>query len=107
MMNVFKKRIKKMMGWCPNTTKNGAGSFIITSKHEAYNQSGGEKAGRPGGEKNRNNISRIKRMGLLFVSIGSLLTILSNRFFPYGKIGWLVFYIGIILFIIGLMLYIK
>jgi len=107
MMNVFTKRIKKLMGWCPNTANTDAGSWISTSKLEAYNQSGGEKAGRSGGEKNRNTISRMKGMGLLFVSIGSLLTVLSNRFLSNGETGWLVFYIGIILFIIGLVIYIK
>jgi hypothetical protein len=107
MMNVVTKRIRKLMGWCPNATNTDAGSWISPSKLAAYNHSGGDKAGRSGGEKNRNNISRMKRIGLLFASIGSLLATLSNRFLPNGEAGWLVFYIGIILFVIGLIIYIK
>jgi len=98
-MNVFTKSIRKIMGWCPNAKALETGSQTVPANFEAYDRSGGEKAG--------NNLSRMKRIGLLLVSIGTLLTVLSNRFLPNGEAGWIIFYIGILLFAIGFILYIK
>ncbi len=98
-MNREAKYIKKLMGWCPNAKALEIGSQITPANFEIHDKSGGEKAG--------NNLSRMKRIGLLLVSMGALLTVLSNRFLPNGEAGWIIFYIGIILFAIGFILYIK
>ena len=98
-MNVFTKNIKRLMGWCPNAKALETGSQTIPANFEAYDKSEGEKAG--------NNLSRMKRIGLLLVSMAALLTVLSNRFLPNGEAGWIIFYIGILLFAIGFILYIK
>ncbi|MDW5548904.1 DUF1673 family protein [Methanosarcina sp.] len=98
-MNVFTKSIRKIMGWCPNAKALETRSQTVPANFEAYDKSGGEKAG--------NNLSRMKKIGLLLVSIGALLTVLSNRVLPNGEAGWIIFYIGILLFAIGFILYIK
>jgi hypothetical protein len=98
-MNIFTKSIRKIMGWCPNAKALETRSQTVPANFEAYDKSGGEKAG--------NNLSRMKKIGLLLVSIGALLTVLSNRFLPNGEAGWIIFYTGILLFAIGFILYIK
>ena len=98
-MNIFTKSIRKIMGWCPNAKALETRSQTVPANFEAYDKSGGEKAG--------NNLSRMKKIGLLLVSMGALLTVLSNRFLPNGEAGWIIFYIGILLFAIGFILYIK
>ena len=74
-------------------------SLISTSKPEVFDQ---------------NNISRKKRISLLLIGIGAFIMALLNNMdfggitssFKVG-VGWLLFYIGIILFVIGLTIYIK
>lgn len=41
-------QIKKLMGWCPNAKAHKAESRISPANFEAYDRSGGEKAGNPG-----------------------------------------------------------
>lgn len=80
-------------------TMNDDRSLISTSKPEVFDQ---------------NNISRKKRISLLLIGIGAFIMALSNNMdfggitspFKVG-VGWLLFYIGIILFVIGLTICIK
>jgi hypothetical protein len=80
-------------------TMNDDRSLISTSKPEVFDQ---------------NNISRKKRISLLLIGIGAFIMALLNNMdfggitspFKVG-VGWLLFYIGIILFVIGLTIYIK
>lgn len=98
--------IKKLMGWCPNAKMLETGSQVIPATFEVYDRSGGEKPG--------NNLSRMKRIGLLLVSIGALISTLSNFLASSSNTsplkvgaGWLLFFIGILLFVTGFILYVK
>ncbi|HNW38459.1 MAG TPA: DUF1673 family protein [Methanosarcina vacuolata] len=104
-MNVFTKSIRKIMGWCPNAKALETGSQNIPANFEVYDRSG---------EKPGNNLSRMKRIGLLLVSIGALISTLSNFLASSSNTsplkvgaGWLLFFIGILLFAIGFVLYVK
>ena len=98
-MNVFIKSIRRLMGWCPNAKALETGSQVIPANIEVYDRSGGEKPG--------NNLSRMKKIGLLLVSIGALISMLSftldlkDNLLPL-KVG-----VGALLFLIGAAFYIK
>lgn len=98
-MNVFTKSIKKLMGWCPNAKASEAGSQIIPANFEVYDRSGGEKAG--------NNLSRMKRIGLLLTSLGSLVSVSSLALDLKDNVSSIMVGIGTVLFLIGVVLYIK
>ncbi|HEY3363050.1 MAG TPA: DUF1673 family protein [Methanosarcina sp.] len=98
-MNVFTKSIKRLMGWCPNAKTSEAGTQIIPTNFEVYDKSGGEKAG--------NNLSRMKKIGLLLVSVGSLVSVSSLALDFKDNVSSLMVGIGTVLFLIGVVLYIK
>lgn len=98
-MNEFTKSIKRLMGWCPNAKASDAGSQIIPVNFEVYDRSGGEKAG--------NNLSHMKRMGLLLTSVGSLVAVSSLALDLKDNVSSIMVGIGTVLFLIGVVLYIK
>jgi hypothetical protein len=98
-MNEFTKSIKRLMGWCPNAKTLETESRINPITFEAHDQSGGEKAG--------NNLSRMKRMGLLLTSVGSLVAVSSLALDLKDNVSSIMVGIGTILFLIGVVLYIK
>lgn len=98
-MNVFTKSIRKIMGWCPNAKALETGSQNIPANFEVYDRSGGEKAG--------NNLNRMKRIGLLLTSLGSLVLVSSLALDLKDNVSSIMVGIGIILFLIGVIFYIK
>lgn len=98
-MNVFIKSIRRLMGWCPNAKALETGSQNIPANFEVYDRSGGEKAG--------NNLSRMKRIGLLLTSLGSLVSVSSLVLDLKDNVSSIMVGIGIVLFLIGVILYIK
>ena len=96
--------IKKLMGWCPNAKTLETGFRISPANFEVYAQSGGEKGDRSGEEKTRSNFSHMKRIGLLFTSIGSLVAVSSLALNLKGNISSLMVGIGTVLFLIGVYL---
>ncbi|HWQ47773.1 MAG TPA: DUF1673 family protein [Methanosarcina sp.] len=98
-MNVFTKSIRKIMGWCPNAKALETGSQNIPANFEVYDRSGGEKAG--------NNLSRMKRIGLLLTSLGSLVSVSSLALDLKDNVSSIMVGIGTVLFLIGVALYIK
>ncbi len=87
------------MGWCPNVKALETGSQNIPANFEVYDRSGGEKAG--------NNLSRMKRTGLLLTSLGSLVSVSSLALDLKDNVSLIMVGIGIVLFLIGVVLYIK
>jgi hypothetical protein len=98
-MDVFTKSIKKLMGWCPNAKTLETRYQVSPDNFEEYDRSGGEKAG--------NNLSRMKRIGLLLTSIGSLVSVSSLALDLKDNVSSLMAGIGTVLFLIGALLYIK
>ena len=98
-MNVFTKSMRKIMGWCPNAKALETGSQTVPANFEAYDKSGGEKAG--------NNLSRMKKIGLLLTSLGSLVSVSSLALDLKDKVSSIMVGIGTVLFLIGIVLYIK
>ncbi|WP_292376696.1 MULTISPECIES: DUF1673 family protein [unclassified Methanosarcina] len=98
-MNVFTKSIKRLIGWCPNAKALEIGSQITPANFEIYDKSGGEKAG--------NNLSRMKRIGLLLASVGALISMLSLTLDLKDNLLSLTVGVGTLLFLIGATLYIK
>jgi hypothetical protein len=94
-MNVFTKSIRKIMGWCPNAKALETGSQNIPANFEIHDRSGGEKAG--------NNLSRMKRIGLLLVSLGALISTLSNFLDLSSNTSPLKEGAGKLLFLIGIL----
>ena len=74
---------------------------------EAYNRSEEGKTDRDGGEKARSGLSRMKRMGLLLTSTGSLVAVSSLALDLKDNVSSLMVGIGTVLFLIGALLYIK
>ncbi|MCC4767969.1 DUF1673 family protein [Methanosarcina sp. DH1] len=97
-MNVFTKSIRKIMGWCPNAKALETGSQNIPANFEVYDRSG---------EKPGNNLSRMKRIGLLLTSLGSLVSVSSLALDLKDKVSSIMVGIGTVLFLIGIVLYIK
>ena len=100
------KNIRKLMGWCPSVKITETESRISSANLEAYDRPGGEKADRSGGEKAGSNLSRMKRIGLLLVGIGSFvsaLTLVTER----DSISLLMLGFGTLLFLIGIVLYLR
>ncbi len=91
--------IKKLMGWCPNAKMLETGPQNIPANFEAYDRSGGEKAG--------NNLSRMKKIGLLLTSLGSLVAVSSLALDLKDNVSSIMVGIGTVLFLIGIVLYIK
>ena len=105
-MNVSMENIRKLMGWCPSVKITETESRISSANLETYGRPGGEKSDRPEGEKSGSNLSRMKRIGLLLVGIGSFvsaLTLVMER----DSISLLMIGFGSLLFLIGIVLYIK
>ncbi|MPM62109.1 hypothetical protein SDC9_108975 [bioreactor metagenome] len=98
-MNVFIKSIRRLMGWCPNAKILETGSQNIPANFGVYDRSGGEKAG--------NNLSRMKRIGLLLTSLGSLVSVSSLALGLNDNVSSIVIGIGTVLFLSGIILYIK
>lgn len=98
-MNVFLKTIRRLTGWCPNTKAFETGSQIAPANFEIYDKSGGEKAG--------NNLSRMKRIGLLLASVGALISMLSLTLDLKDGLLSLTVGVGMLLFLIGTAFYIK
>lgn len=98
-MNLFTKSIRKMMGWCPNAKALETGPHSIPANFELHDRSGGEKAG--------NNLSRMKRIGLLLTSIGSLVAVSSLALDLKDNVSSIMVGIGTVLFLIGTVLYIR
>ncbi|WP_292389080.1 DUF1673 family protein [Methanosarcina sp. UBA5] len=98
-MNREAKYIKKLMGWCPNAKASEVGSQIIPANFEEYDRSGGEKAG--------NNLSRMRKIGLLLTSLGSLVSVSSLALDLKDNVSLIMVGIGTVLFLIGVVLYIK
>ena len=97
-MNVFTKSIRKIMGWCPNAKALETGSQNIPANFEVYDRSG---------EKPGNNLSHMKRIGLLLTSLGSLVSVSSLALDLKDKVSSIMVGIGTVLFLIGIVLYIK
>jgi len=87
------------MGWCPNAKALEAGSQFIPANFGVYERSGGEKPG--------NNLSRMKRIGLLLASIGALISMLSLTLDLKDNLLSLMVGVGTLLFLVGTALYIK
>lgn len=85
------------MGWCPNAKALETGSRIDPVIFEVSGLSGGEKSDRSGE-------SYMKRIGLLFTSIGSLVAVSSLALNLEDDISSLMVGIGTILFLIGVYL---
>ncbi len=86
------------MGWCPNAKALETGSQNIPANFEVYDRSG---------EKPGNNLSRMKRIGLLLTSLGSLVSVSSLALDLKDKVSSIMVGIGTVLFLIGIVLYIK
>jgi hypothetical protein len=98
-VNEFTKSIKRLMGWCPNAKASEAGSQIIPANFEEYDRSRGEKAG--------NNLSRMRKIGLMLVSVGALISVLSLTLELKDNLLSLTIGLGTLLFLTGAILYIK
>lgn len=102
------------MGWCPNIKTFETEFQINPVNFEAHDRSEGEKADRSGEEKAGSNPSRMRRIGLLLISIGafvSALTLVLEIQVISTKdeilVSSLMMGIGALLFLIGAVLYIK
>ncbi|WP_440953826.1 DUF1673 family protein [Methanosarcina sp. Mfa9] len=106
-MNVFAKSIRKLMGWCPNAKTLENNPWTNPDNFETCDRSGGEKDDRSGGEKTGSNLSRMKGLGLLITSVGTLAAALSLALDLKGNVSSLMVGVGTLLFLIGILLYIR